>query len=112
MPAGITLSIQCDDSGVEKWASMLLRIQSAIGSKAFVSESKIGTQPSVEAPIPEGVFAYAQSWSGGEDWLEVDIVERFKRLRRANGGNDELAYQELLKMDGEDKSNGERNSEG
>lgn len=108
LPQGVTLSIQCDASGVEMWASMLPRIAAylKLGAQFDKPEPEPALPPEMpagvtDAPIPDGVLKYAQSWAGADDWLAEDIVERFKRLRRSNGNNDELAYQELLKMDGE-----------
>lgn len=50
--------------------------------------------------IPDAIERYAGSWS--EKWVQDSIIERAKALYLEHG-NWDVAYQELLKQDGEEK---------
>jgi len=102
-PPGVTLSIQCDDSGVNGWAARLPDIALSLSQPGQIDSAPTLPAKPLPAPleVPEGIIAYAQSWN--EEWAEADVLDRAKRLYMEHG-NWEVAYQKLLEQDGEDKN--------
>jgi hypothetical protein len=70
------------------------------GVKSMVVD-KAEPEPPPAVEVPDQIVAYAKSWN--TPWATDDCLERAKRLYVEHDRNWEVAYQELLKQDGEDK---------
>jgi hypothetical protein len=111
------MGLNLQSTGNTMWYIVLVAVLYAIGyitlpglricfqSWLFKPTFKNGDETEKPEPgaieVPDQIVAYAKSWN--TPWATDDCLERAKRLYLEHDRNWEVAYQELLKQDGEDK---------